>query len=115
MYTPASDQSHYKSVWDVPTKTLAEQMTLMDWFLFRDIPLSEFLANGWDRPRCGRVLSKARGLYALYFGLRMLCRYEHSSDCIMRFIDRVNAICLWVESAVLQVGIYRGDLCDVLG
>ena len=76
----ASDTSHFRTVWDVPVRMLAEQMTFMDWYLYHSIPLSEFLANGWDRPK-----------------------YEHTADSIMRFIDRVNAMCLWVEGSVLQV------------
>ncbi len=44
--------SPYKSVWDVPAKEMAEELTFMDWHLFQSVPLSEFLANGWDRPRC---------------------------------------------------------------
>ena len=43
--------SPYKSIWDVPAKEIAEELTFMDWHLFQSIPVSEFLANGWDRPR----------------------------------------------------------------
>jgi hypothetical protein len=45
------DEYMYKVIWDVPPKEMAEQLTVMDWHLYACIPLTEFLANGWDRPR----------------------------------------------------------------
>ena len=30
-------------------------------------------------------------------------RFEHTADTIYRFIDRVNAVSLWIETAVLGV------------
>jgi len=62
----------------LPAQTLAEQWTLLDHAAFARIPLQEFLECGWDR-----------------------ARYEHCADAVRAYVDRFNAVALWVSAEVL--------------
>jgi hypothetical protein len=57
---------------------IAAQWTHTEAHLFRSIPMAEWIAAGWDKPR-----------------------YEHAADCTRRFIDHFNATALWVTAEVL--------------
>lgn len=75
---PVDELTAYPSVWHAPYDVLAAQWTYIEHGLFRSIPLAEWLACGWDNPR-----------------------YLHSADSIRRYIDRFNAVALWVTAEVL--------------
>ena len=69
---------NFKSLWESDPAIIAEHWTLLDHKAFASIPIPEFLACGWDKPR-----------------------YEHSADMIREYIDRFNAIALWISAEIL--------------
>lgn len=68
------------TIWDIPLTILAQQMCLIDHSMFAAIPISELMSMGWDR-----------------------LKFEHKSDRIRTFIDRFNAVSLWVTSSIALV------------
>lgn len=78
MLLPVDELTAYPSVWHAPYDVLAAQWTYVEHGMFRSIPLAEWLACGWDNPR-----------------------YLHAADAIRRYIDRFNAVALWVTAEVL--------------
>ena len=65
-------------VWSLGPQELAEQWTLLDHAAFARVPLHELLDCAWDKPR-----------------------YEHGADAVRRYVDRFNAVALWVSAEVL--------------
>lgn len=72
---------NFKSLWECDPSVIAEHWTLLDHKAFASIPIPEFLACGWDKPR-----------------------YEHSADMIREYIDRFNALALWISAEILVQG-----------
>jgi len=65
-------------LWTYPPAAIAEQWTLLDHAAFCAIPLKELLDCGWDK-----------------------ARFEHSADMVRRYVDRFNAVSLWISAEVL--------------
>ena len=65
-------------LWTYPPLAIAEQWTLLDHAAFCAIPLRELLGCGWDK-----------------------ARFEHSADMVRRYVDRFNAVSLWLSAEVL--------------
>ena len=65
-------------LWTYPPLAIAEQWTLLDHAAFCAIPLRELLDCGWDK-----------------------ARFEHSADMVRRYVDRFNAVSLWLSAEVL--------------
>ena len=75
---PVDTAAVFPSLWHAPYDVLAAQLCYIEHGLLRGVPLSEWLACGWDNPR-----------------------YLHTADAIRRYIDRFNGVALWVTAEVL--------------
>lgn len=63
---------------EVPVRTFAEAWAVADFDAFASIPVGELLSAGWDGPR-----------------------YKHSADGVHAFVDRFNAVAVWVAAEIL--------------